>query len=172
MLIFLLRWAPYLIPLLLVGYAGHDITQRYYRGQIQALEAEHGKAIAEQKAKRAEDDLQAYVAQVGLQGQIEAIAYDTQAKLAAADRSWRAVTDSLRRQAAQTGCVVPASSVAVPDGAAHGDGLADGAGNADRLVDLFREADRNTQKLIGLQAAWSLMTKMGQCPSRESPAGP
>lgn len=168
MLTFLLRWAPYLIPLLLVGYAGHDITQRYYRGQMQALVAEHGKAIAEQKAKRAKDDLQAYVAQVGLQGQIEAIAYDTQAKLAAADRSWRTVTDSLRRKAAQTGCVVPASSVAVPDGAAHGDRLADGAGNADRLVDLFREADRNTQKLIGLQVAWNLMERTGACKAQEA----
>lgn len=106
-----------------------------------------------------------------LQQKIQDISDEAQSRTAAAS-FWHDAAQRLRRQSTQTGCVVPAQPAGVPAGAAQGDGLADGAGNADRLVELFAEADRTTQKLIGLQAAWSLITKQGQCPDREPPAGP
>lgn len=108
------------------------------------------------------DTIHSLEASAKLQHDIQGISDEAQARTASA-AFWRDAAERLRRQSAQTGCLVPAQLAGVPAGAAEGDGLEDGAGGADRLARDFEEADRTTQKLIGLQSAWELMEKRGGC---------
>lgn len=159
-----------LLPLMAAIMVGMSIKgdNKALKLQVQMEQIKAAKAIELADSKQA--TINSLREQAKLQQGIQDLSDEAQSRTAAAS-FWRDAAERLRRQAAETGCVVPAvpaDAHGVHEAAAQGDRLAVGAGNADRLAGLFEAADVQTQQLIAYQAAWDLMERTGVCQTQET----
>lgn len=152
-----------LLPLMFAIFVGMSIKGDNKALRLQVKLEEGRTAAANAMATERQATIMALEQRARLQHDLQEISDERHQRSLTDVAYYRAAAERLRRQAAETGCVVPAQPAGILAGAASGDGLEDGAGNADRLADLFEEADRTTQKLIGIQATWALMEKRVGC---------
>lgn len=159
-----------LLPLVAVILVGMSIKgdNKALRVQVQLEQLKAASAVKLAESKQA--TINSLREQAKLQQGIQDISDEAKSRTAAAF-FWRDAAERMRRQAAQTGCVVPAVAAdthGVHEAGSGSDRLAGGAGNADRLASLFKAADTQTQQLIAYQGIWDLMERTGVCKAQEA----
>ena len=112
-----------LLPLMLAIFVGMSIKGDNKALRLQVKLEEGRTAAANAMAAERQATITALEQRAKLQHDLQEISDGVQARALSDAAYYRAAAERLRRQAAETGCVVPAQPASLPAGAAEGDGL-------------------------------------------------